>query len=311
LTLTQLQRLLKQPVEVFLIDRLQLRLNRPDEATEEVEPFALNGLDKYKISQHIAHTEDTEHALDQLHLSGQLALAGFGEVQQNQLLEDRKKLRHQLATLLVSWPHTLGVQSAHWKLEDIRLNAEWANGHSLWYTSATGDQWLQVVLRPSSVTEGKREAQQARLDTLSHLWLHHLAACASGTPTTSVQIGLDAAIEFQPIEAAQAQKQLSQLCHLYAQAWVEPLPVAAKTACVFAMAAAAKHKDPRSKAKTAFEGAYQKRGEYEEAPALQRVFSSFRDVAEHLPEWSDRLYGPMRSAARVIHLSTHSQEVAA
>jgi exodeoxyribonuclease V gamma subunit len=309
LTLKQLQRLLKQPVEVFLVDRLQLRLDRPDEATAEVEPFALNGLEKYTIGQRIAHTSDTEQALMQLHLGGQLALAGFGEVQQNQFLEDRKKLRDQLEILLASWPHVLGAQSAHWQLGDTHLSAEWANSQSFWYTNATGDAWLQVLLRPGSVTEGKKEAQQARLDILSHLWLNHLAACASGTPTTSVQIGLDAAIELKPIEAVQAQMALQHLCHLYAQAWMQPLPVAAKTSCAYAMAVQAKHKDPLSKAKTAFDGAYQKRGEYEDAPALQRVFTSFNDVADHIHDWSDRLYGSMGSAAKVIHLRTHTQEV--
>ena len=102
--------------------------------------------------------------------------------------------------------------------------------------------------------------------------------------------------------------QLQHLCQLYTQAWVQPLPVAAKTACAYAMAVQAMHKDPLSKAKTAFEGAYQKRGEFEDAPALQRVFTSFSDVADEMGTWSDRLYGPMRTAAHVTHLSAHAQE---
>ena len=290
------------------MDRLQLRLDQPDEAAEEVEPFALNGLDKYKISQHIAQTDNTAQALAHLHLSGQLALAGFGEVQQNQLLKERQTLRDPLDALLTKWPQRLPAQSAAWQWDQLTLRADWATGESLWYTQATGDEWLQVVLRPGAVTEGKKENQQARLDTLSHLWLHHLAACASGTPTTSVQIGLDAAVELKPIDPDEAKKQLHHLCQLYIQAWGQPLPVAAKTACAYAMAVKAMHQDPLSKAKTAFEGAYQKRGEFEDAPALQRVFTSFSDVADDMVTWSDRLYGPMRNAAHVTHLIAHTQE---
>ncbi len=308
LTLTQLQRLLHQPVEVFLVDRLQLRLDRPAEAAEEVEPFALHGLNKYKISQRIAHTDATEQALVQLHLSGQLALASFGEMQQNQLLKERQNLRDQLDLLRPAWPHLLSAQSAQWQLNGFELSAEWANGQSLWYTHAVNDAWLQVLLRPGAVTEGKKETQQARLDTLSHLWLSHLAACASGTPTTSVQIGLDAAVELKPIASDEAQQQLLALCHLYAEAWTQPLPVAAKTACAYAMAVKAGHKDPLNKAKTAFEGAYQKSGELDNSPSLQRVFNSFSDVAPGMRDWSERLYGPMRDAATVIHLSTLTQE---
>jgi hypothetical protein len=85
--------------------------------------------------------------------------------------------------------------------------------------------------------------------------------------------------------------------------------VAAKTACTYAMAVQAMHKDPLSKAKTAFEGAHQKRGEFEDAPSLQRVFTNFSDVANDIRAWSDRLYGPMRSAAHVMHLTAHTQEV--
>jgi exodeoxyribonuclease V gamma subunit len=310
LTLQHLQRLLRQPVEVFLIDRLRLRLDKPEEAAEEEEPFSLDGLEKYKLNQNIAQAEDAEHALALLRLSGQLALAGFGEAQQSLLLRDRQTLRDQLDVLLPNWPLTLGVQSAHWQLGHTQLSAEWANAQTIWRTDRNGHAWRQVALRPGAVTEGKKENQRARLDTLSHLWLHHLAACASGTPTTSVQIGFDAAVELQPIAAAEALAHLQDLCDAYVKAWAQPLPVAGKTACAFIMAVAAEHKDPMGKARTAFDGAHQKRGEYQDSPALQRVFNSFDDLADDLDTWAIRLYAPMRKAAKVIHLSTDSAEKA-
>ena len=312
LTLQDLQRLLRQPVEVFLLDRLRLRLDQPQEAAEEEEPFSLNGLEKYKLNQSIALAEDAEQALTQLRLSGQLALAGFGEAQHHALLRDRDTLREQLDALLLKWPHPLSVQSAHWQLGNMHLTAEWANGHTLWRSNTathnTGTQWLQVTLRPGAVTEGKKENQQARLDTLSHLWLHHLAACASGTPTTSVQIGFDAAVELQALDAHTAQAHLQNLCDAYADAWAQPLPVAAKTACAYVMGLAAEHKDPMGKAQTTFEGAHQKRGEYQDSASLQRVFNSFEDIKPKLDDWAERLYKPMLQAAKVIHLNANHAE---
>jgi exodeoxyribonuclease V gamma subunit len=307
ISLQHLQRLLKQPVEVFLVDRLRLRLDKPEEAAEQEEPFSLDGLEKYKLNQRIAQADDAQQAIAQLRLSGQLALAGFGEAQQNLLLKDRSTLRDQLDMLLPKWPHTLGVQSAHWQLGPTRLSAEWANGQTLWRSNTNTPnattQWLQVALRPGAVTEGKKENQQARLDTLGHLWLHHLAACASGVPTTSVQIGFDAAVQLQPIAADAAQAQLQDLCDAYQSAWAQPLPIAAKTACAYWMALKGDGKDPMAKAKTTFDGAHQKRGEYQDSPALQRVFNRFDDVADALPAWAERLYAPMCNAAKVIHLS--------
>ena len=318
LTLQDLQRLLRQPVEVFLVERLRLRLDQPQEAAEEEEPFSLDGLEKYKLNQRIALADDAQHALAQLRLSGQLALAGFGEAQQNALLRDRDTLREQLDALLPPWPHAVSAQSAHWQLGNTRLSAEWANGQTLWRsTSATqsvgtgqNTQWLQVTLRPGAVTEGKKENQQARLDTLSHLWLHHLAACASGTPTKSVQIGFDAAVEFQPIAADTAQAHLQNLCDAYLQAWAQPLPVAAKTACAYVMGLAAEHKDPMGKAQAAFEGGFNNSGEYQDSSALQRVFNSFEDIQPTLADWAARLYQPMHQAAKVIHLSASSAKEA-
>jgi exodeoxyribonuclease V gamma subunit len=314
LTLQHLQRLLRQPVEVFLVDRLRLRLDKPEEAAEEEEPFSLDGLEKYKLNQRIAQAEDAQQAIDQLRLSGQLAMAGFGEAQQHLFENDREKLREQLDVLLPKWPNNLSVQSAHWQLAHTHLSAEWANGQTMWHTNGkahgAGQQWLQVALRPGAVTEGKKENQVPRIDTLSQLWLHHLAACASGTPTTSVQIGFDAAIELKPIKTEKAQEYLQDLCDAYLEAWAQPLPVAAKTACAFVMGVYGGSKDAMGKAQTAFEGGFGKSGEYTGSPALQRVFTSFEDVEADLKNWATRLYEPMFKAAKVIHLSANSAESA-
>jgi exodeoxyribonuclease V gamma subunit len=310
LTLQHLQHLLRQPVEVFLVDRLRLRLDKPEEAAEEEEPFSLDGLEKYKLNQRIAQAEDAQQAIDQLRLSGQLAMAGFGEVQQHLFENDREKLREQLDVLLPKWPKHLSVQSAHWQLGQTRLSAEWANGQTMWLSNGkahdAGQQWLQVALRPGAVTEGKKENQIARIDTLSQLWLHHLVACASGTPTTSVQIGFDAAIELKPIKAERAQEHLQDLCDAYLEAWAQPLPVAAKTACAFVMGVFGGSKDAMGKAQVAFEGVFGKSGEYIGSPALQRVFNSFEDLEASLNHWATRLYEPMFKAAKVIHLNGDS-----
>jgi exodeoxyribonuclease V gamma subunit len=75
------------------------------------------------------------------------------------------------------------------------------------------------------------------------------------------------------------------------------------------MGLAAEHKDPMGKAQTAFNGAHQKRGEYQDSSALQRVFNSFEDIAPTLGDWATRLYEPMHKAAKVIHLSAdHAEE---
>jgi hypothetical protein len=64
------------------------------------------------------------------------------------------------------------------------------------------------------------------------------------------------------------------------------------------------------KAQTAFNGAYQKHGEYQDSSALQRVFNSFENIAPSLADWAARLYAPMHKAAKVIHLSAANADSA-
>jgi hypothetical protein len=64
------------------------------------------------------------------------------------------------------------------------------------------------------------------------------------------------------------------------------------------------------KAQIAFNGAHQKRGEYQDSPALQRVFNSFEDIEATLPHLAECLYQPMLQAAKVIHLSAPLAEKA-
>jgi exodeoxyribonuclease V gamma subunit len=204
--------------------------------------------------------------------------------------------------LLPNWPLPLGVQSAHWQLGRTHFSADWANGQTLWRSdNSQSSKWLQVALRPGAVTEGKKENQIPRLAALSQLWLHHLAACATGTPTTSVQIGFDAVIELQPLTAGDALAHLQDLCDAYAQAWAQPLPVAAKTACAWVMGVHGGDKDPMGKAQRAFEGGHNKDGELKESPALQRVFTRFEALEAGLTPWATRLYEPMFKAAKVTH----------
>ena len=123
-----------------------------------------------------------------------------------------------------------------------------------------------------------------------------------------MQIGFDAAIELKPIKAEQAQEHLKDLCDAYLEAWAQPLPVAAKTACAFVMGVFGGSKDAMGKAQAAFEGGFGKSGEHTNSPALQRVFTSFEDVEADLKNWATRLYEPMFKAAKVIHLSADSAD---
>jgi exodeoxyribonuclease V gamma subunit len=315
LTLKQLNRLLKQPVDVFVRDRLRLHLDTPEEASAQEEPFALDHLDSYTLTQSIVQAPDPEHALQVLRLSGELALAGFGQAQQDMLLQQRDELLERFEDIAKDWPLDLSVQSARLTLGEHTLSAEWANGQHVWKTKPDQSAWLQVEMRPGSVLEGKEKAKHPRAQTLTTLWLNHLVACASGTPTTSVQIGLNGAVQLDALSQSDALAELQNLVTLYQEAWHKPLPVARKTACAFEMAMPANQDEEKSAVEVALQAAQQVfdgnrnlTGEYESSTTLQRVFHSFADLQNELPDMAQRVYGTMVKSARLLSAAKANEE---
>jgi exodeoxyribonuclease V gamma subunit len=160
-------------------------------------------------------------------------------------------------------------------------------------------------MRPGSVLEGKEKAKHPRVQTLTTLWLNHIVACASGTPTTSVQIGLNGAVQLDALSPSDALAELQNLVTLYQAAWRKPLPVARKTACAFVMA----HHTAQDTnaidlalqaAQHVFEGNRNLTGEYESSTTLQRVFDSFTDLQDELPDLAQHMYGAMVKRARLL-----------
>jgi exodeoxyribonuclease V gamma subunit len=308
LTHQQLQRLLKQPVDVFMRDRLRVHLDTPEASSAQEEPFALNHLDSFLLTQRVVQAPDPEHALQILRLSGELALAGFGQMQQDMLLQQRDALRERLDDMTQAWPLDVPPQSARFTFGTHSLTADWANGQHLWKSKADGSAWLQIDIRPGSVLEGKEKSKYPRAHTLTTLWLNHLVACASGTPTTSVQIGLNGTVQFDALLPAQALAELQTLVTLYQEAWQRPLPVARKTACAFAMALHTAQEPSASEAalhaaQQVFEGSRNRTGEWQESTTLQRVFESFADLEHDLPAMAQRLYGAMVKHAQLLNAS--------
>ena len=314
LTLQNLQRLLKQPVDIFIRDRLRLQLDTPEEASAQDEPFALNHLDKYLLTEIITKASSPEQALQRLRLSGQLAIAGFGQAQEKALLNQREELLKRFDDVVKDWPNTLTAQTESWVFDSTAFTAEWANGHSIWRTNSTGNEWLQIEMRAGSVVEGKENNQHPRVGTLTTLWLHHLVACASGTPTTSVQIGLNGVVQFDAVPPESANQYLRALVTLYTEAWQHPLPLSRKSACAYV---AALHFADTTKyenaddlaahaifeARKVFEGSHHRIGELTESTSLQRVFSGFEDIEVDLPMWAQRFYGAIAQHAKLVAIA--------
>jgi exodeoxyribonuclease V gamma subunit len=306
LTLTDLQRLLRQPVEVFFRSRLQVEFDSLDELEQTDEPFALNALQAHQAGVALLQDGDSAQAAIKLRASGQFPLAGFGEQLASNLAHKAQQVRSAQEVWLQAHPEALPAQAIDLLLEGgARLTGTLSGlrGAASVGSAPSTPACLQLEARPGAVFEGGK-TQSPRGHVLMRLWVNHLAACASGLNLTSVLIGVDGEMQLPAIDAATAQAALNRLLRVYAQAWMQPLPVACKTAWTYlvtlqhnsAQGAAGKlGKDPHEEAQKTFEGG-QFGGERAESAYLQRAFERYDDLSDGLPNWAEELYGDLLAA---------------
>ena len=302
-----------------------MRLDTLAEREPLEEPFSLNGLAQYQAGQDLLEAHEVLAALEKLQLSGQLPLASFGarlalELQsKTQIVLDRRTRWKQ------HYPHALPAQSIALQVEGMTItgtlpglwSCEPAESETVPQVSGK-PAWLQLNQRVGAVLEGEKDAKTARGHVVVSLWVHHVAACASGMPITSVQLGLDGEVVFNPLNQEVALEILSRLVKVYQAAWERPLPVACKTAWAYLQSAIQagllatanpdkEPKDPHEAAQTAFEGSHYA-GERTESAYLSRAFESYDEIELEMPSWAQALYGDM---ATHVQLASHAAGVAA
>jgi exodeoxyribonuclease V gamma subunit len=298
-TAHQLLRLLRQSVDVYWQDRLQVRFDPPQVQAPQDEPFGLEGLEAYLLGQQLASWPDDHTAEQRLHLGGDLALGGFGQLQAQQLLAQRQTLHERWHSVADHWPHPLPAQSLTLPCDGLpTLQASWADQpHPLWRLNTARTHAVQVQWRSGAVLQGPDKERQPRLDTLYALWLNHLLACASGLPTTSHLVGLDGVLSLRGLSADQARAHLRTLVEAWVQAWQVPLLLPRQTACHWLLAMHAGDTDQTDEATTIALDTLTT--ELTRHTGLQRVVTDVDAVLNTITEWAPRIYGPM--LAHVTH----------
>jgi exodeoxyribonuclease V gamma subunit len=308
LKLDDLRQLLRQPVEVFLKGRLGVRFEELEETVQELEPFALNGLEQYHAGQTLLLAPDPKQALADLRLSGTLPLAAFGERMAATLGRELDVVLQRREAWRAHYPDDAPALAIALQVDGMAISGT-LNG--LW-CAADGSAYLQVGQRLGAVLEGTGEDQCARGHIVTSLWANHLLACASGLALTSVQLGLDGYVQFAPLAPNTALDILQGLVSAYRAAWQRPLPVACKTAWAYCQAEAKiqrlslsqpdkadKLKDPHEVAQGVFEGGFFGAGERGESPYLARAFASYQEIEAELPDWAHTLYAALAQHATV------------
>lgn len=298
--MSQLQRFLRNPAEHFFGYRLKVFMRERDDATEDDEPFSLNGLEQYRLRQWLLEQasagqppdwpQQLEQAAGRLQARGELPLAGFGGLALAQVLEPLRDQLQRLGVQWQRWDQSLDQPLLlHSELPGkARLEGALAGLRS---TSGSGAQ-ARVVLVTSKLLD---KHGKPRWDKLMADWCVHVLAAASAHPLCSVLVGANGDIELAPMGAAQAQLIVTGWLEGWRESLRRPLPVVPETAFAWLTA---KQDKRESSAQGCYEGSEYRTGELSNSPILQRTYPDFASLlaSEEFEGWAQQLYQPLLDA---------------
>lgn len=309
LTFQRLDWFLRNPVKAFFRDRFAIAFERDEEPDADVEPFQIDGLERYQLLQQQTGAwpagldasglkAHVQRALERQRLAGALPVKALGEREQAELgtvLDAMAEAWHQAQCDYPRPAPRLAVRHRH---QDVVLE-DWVDGLHLSDAGADTPVWL--VLQASKWLDKKGEP---RPDKLLPLWLRLLGAAALGQPVGARAVGQDAWLDIRPMPTDTAQAQLGMVLEAWRAGMQRPLPVPLKTALALAP-------DPGNltKARTAYEGDSFGAGLQPEGaePCLARQYPDFAALQQdgQLAEWAQRLYVPLLDWAK-DHVTPHA-----
>lgn len=298
LSLGQLQDFLRNPVRHFFSQRLKIFFEAIEAPLADDEPFVLDALQRYSLSDSLleaalVHLDQPDLALathaKRLQNSGLLPMAGFGECMQRELIEPLPDLLQRYQQLLALWPTPLtSALPVSLQLHGVSVEG-WLSGL---HQRADG-----AVLTISAIPNGIGSPKTRKWHRLIRPWVNHLVACANGFSMTTALVASDDSLLLAPFEEPVARRLLGDLLQAWQAGMRQPLPIAVKTA--FAWLGQSDPAKADAAARKAYEGDGQNsEGERRESPALARQFADFDALTadETFSDWCDALYRPLLEA---------------
>jgi exodeoxyribonuclease V gamma subunit len=151
-------------------------------------------------------------------------MAGLAEPVLAELTAAARSTLVRLARHAARFAHPAPKLEVQLEVGDVRVE-DWLSGI---HRNDTGAMGL-VTATPSALRRDKELAA----DRLVGAWIVHLLAHAAGCPLTSIVVGSDVTVAFDPMPESRAVLLLGELVQSLRAGMAQPLPVAAKTAFAF------------------------------------------------------------------------------
>lgn len=287
LNIAELTRFLQQPARYFFLRRLGVFFGRDHEEAEDDEPFELDALDNYLLTESLLNDDQIADSAGEVAVQlaakaqslarqGKLPFGLIGQRWQSELVNQLVPVRLAWLDLKRCYPHSaekLPLRLSHHgvKLEDW-LDRMHSDGRKIVSLSQTPGKLLNA-------------AGNIRADKLIAAWLRQLGAATLQQPVTGFLLGRDALIEMRAIDADAATQQWQALLLAWREGMNRPLPTACKTALAWLQ---------DEQAAMIYDGGHNVTGEGTDT-CLARLWPDFASLSaqEEWETWSAQLYRPL------------------
>ncbi|MCG2584015.1 exodeoxyribonuclease V subunit gamma [Massilia sp. TS11] len=301
-SLRELARLLRNPAREFFRLRLGVVFRDEDDAAEDEEPFATDGLQRYQLQaalladagppelpSEVARVLDERSA--RLLREGRLPIGGAGAALRQELMATIYPARLAWVSQCAAFPDAAPKLALSLDAPEASL-FDWVEQIRV---GAAG----RLILSQSASKLCSGEAP--RPDKLIEAWLLQLACAAMDEAAHGILVGADAQLLLAPAEPEAARGILRALLALWRANLDAPLP----TACLTGLAVITQGK-PRQ----AYESGDQHTGEGED-PALARLWPDYASLAAEPAHTSvsQALYGAFADwLAEAVQVQAYGQE---
>ena len=299
-TIDGLATFLKNPVQAYFRQRLQVRFDERSAPVPDDESFVTAGLDRWQLMDEVlaearrqqpvqGRLQDLVQAqLARLQRAGRLPLAGPGRQVQAALTATLQPMVLYWQALQLQHPLHLPKQALQLVFPSLPgvVFDDWLTG--LQGSGVGAEPPLFIELQASRLADPR--GRHPRADKLLKAWVRGLAAAACGQPVAGIVIGADVVLHLAPASPEAARETLLALLAAWNEglAGAAPLPTAVQTGLALLKGADA--------AAAAYDGSrYGARGEGREA-SLARLFPTYAALAAEpgFAAASARLYTPLR-----------------
>jgi exodeoxyribonuclease V gamma subunit len=272
LTVQRLGKFLQDPVGAFFEQRLGIHFERDDVIAQDIEPFALGGLDRWQLQDELIRVQRAaldagrerdgalQAQLAHIAARGELPHGPFAAAVAAELEEPMRKLFDAYATECGAWPEPLPDEPLAYDAGDVQLD-DWLSD-----LRGRGAERCRLVLVSSSLVKDGHW----RFDKLLPHWAAHLAGHLDGRELTTIVLSKAGIARLQPLAPDDVLAWWSALLDAWRRGMCEPLPFSVPAAAGWLGA-----KDP-AKAEGFARKGYDMDCEYK--PALRRAFPAFEDL---------------------------------